>query len=107
MDESSGKCRRRLLDQRRVGSYSENARGAIVWTTNDRHGLSPLELVRRAAPAQSVFFRASLKRLEAIDRPVLESIISRIPADWMSDLARTFAAELMSYNLSELRKVIV
>jgi hypothetical protein len=107
VDESAGKCRRRLLSERRVGQYSEKARGAIFWAPGDAHGLPPLELVRRGARVHPEFFGRSLRRLEYVDRAVLENIVGRIPTDWMSDLARTFAVELMAYNLGELRKVVV
>jgi hypothetical protein len=107
MDEGPRKSRRRLLDEGRVGDYSERGRGAIFWATSDRRALSPLELVRRGAPAQPEFFRASLLRLDKVDRVMLEAIVNRIPDGWISELGRTFAVELMSYNLEQLREVVV
>jgi HipA-like C-terminal domain len=99
--------RRRLLSEQKVGRYSERARGAIFWTREDPHAVSPLELVRRGAALYPDFFRLSLEPLRNIERRTFERIVRRIPADWMSQLERTFAVELMCYNLDELMRIIV
>lgn len=94
--------RERLLFQRHVGRYSEKARGAIFWSQEDTHALSPLNLIRGGVAAYPDLFRSALKPLRNLDRRILDAIIQRVPADWMSDLARTFAVELMCYNLDQL-----
>lgn len=105
IDVSEGKCRQRILKERRIGAYAEKAPGAIFWEKADKRGLSPLELVRRAAPVHPDLFRPALARLERLNRPKLAAIIARVPEGWMSPLAREFAVELMCYNFAELRKV--
>ncbi len=50
-DKSPKKSRVRLLAEGRVGAYSEKARGAIFLKNTDKHGLSPLELIRKGMEA--------------------------------------------------------
>ena len=105
LDEGAGKCRRRLLGEGRVGEYAERGRGAIFWRATDQRGISPLELVRRAASSYPALFGPALGRLAKLDPGTLRQIVARVPEDWMSELAREFAVELMDYNLGELRKI--
>jgi len=105
LDEGAKRCRRRLLEEGRVADYSERARGAIFWQATDRRGISPLELMRRAASSHPGLFGAALQRLEKLDPNTLHQMVWRVPAEWMSELARAFAVELMCYNLDQLRKI--
>lgn len=105
VDDSAGKCRRRLLAEGRLAQYAEKAPGAIFWQVTDKHGISPLELVRRAAGLHPELFAPALKRLEKLDRARLHMIVTRVPEDWMSELARDFAVELMAYTLDQLKRI--
>jgi hypothetical protein len=105
LDEGAGKSRKRLLAEKRIPAYAEKATGAIYWDPSDRRGLSPLELVRRAAPAYPDLFKTALLKLAKLDRQVLQTILGRVPPDWMSALAREFAIALVCYNIEELRKI--
>lgn len=104
-DDVSGHCRRMLIEEDRVGAYSEKARGGIYWESTDKHGLSPLEMVRRASRQHAEFFAPALARLQKLDRTVFEEEIARMPQEWMSPWARRFAIALLCYNLEELRKL--
>jgi hypothetical protein len=105
LDIAQGKCRERLLRERRVEQYAENARGGIYWETTDKRGLSPLELVRRAATLYPELFKPPLARQKQLDRRQVEAIINRVPIEWMTPLQREFALELMCYNRKELEKI--
>ena len=105
LDDSAGKCRRRLLAEGRLAQYAEKAPGAIFWQVTDKHGISPLELVRRAAGLHPKLFALALKRLEKLDRARLHMIVGRVPEDWMSELARDFAVELMCYTRDQLNRI--
>ncbi|MGH9890982.1 MAG: HipA domain-containing protein [bacterium] len=105
VDDNAGKCRRRLLAEGRLAQYAEKAPGAIFWQATDKHGISPLELVRRAAGLRPELFAPALKRLDKLDRGRLHMIVTRVPEDWMSELARDFAVTLMCYTLDQLRKI--
>ena len=105
LDEGAGKSRKRLLAEKRVPAYAEKAAGAIYWDASDRRGLSPLELVRRAVPAYTDLFKTALLKLGKLDRGLFQSILDRVPADWMSSLAREFTIAFVCYNMEELRKI--
>ena len=106
VDDSAGKCRRRLLADGRLAQYAEKASGAIFWQTSDKHGVSPLDLIRRVTDLHPALFGSALKRLTNLDRATLQEIVRRGPTDWMSELARDFAVELMCYTLEQLRKIM-
>lgn len=105
VDTAEGKCRERLLREKRVGDYAEKAPGAIFWDKADKRGLSPLELVRQAAALLPELFKPALARLRRLDRQSLEATVDRVPDDWMTPPARQFAVELMCYNSKELGKI--
>lgn len=105
LDEGAGRSRSRLLHERHVGRYAERASGAVFWDSTDRHGPSPIELVRRAQRLYPEWFEPALRALDRIEIPLLRQVVERVPADWMSDLAREFAVQLMSYTLTELRNI--
>lgn len=95
-----------LLREGRVARYSEGGHGGIYWTTEEKRGPSPLELVRRALPVHEEFIQHGLATLKPVSRNALEQIIARVPGDWMSAVAKEFTLELLNYNLGELQKLI-
>ncbi|MEX5215467.1 MAG: hypothetical protein NW703_15045 [Nitrospiraceae bacterium] len=105
LDEGMGKVRERILREHRVGSYVEKGAGAIYWTSTDPHGLSPVELVRRAAPLYPDLFSAALLRACSIERASLGQVVDGVPDGWMTELARAFAVEVMGYGIRELQKL--
>ena len=104
-DDGTGKCRSRILKEDRIGQYAENAPGAIYWDENDKRGLSPLELVRRATARYPDLFRPTLNRLDMLKKDELERIAGRVPAGWMTAIARSFTIELTCYNLNQLKQI--
>jgi len=104
-DDTSGKCRLRILGENRIGRYAEHAPGAIYWQESDKRAISPLELVRRASRLHPDLFRRAFTLLDKLDQGGLQEILGRIPAGWMSDIARRFALELTCYNLGQLREM--
>jgi hypothetical protein len=105
LDEGPKKCRKRLLAETRVGRYSEHAHGAIFWQSTDKHGLSPLELVRRGVRERPEMFLGAIQKACALRREQIAAIVERVPADWMSPLARDFAIALAEYNVQQLRNI--
>ncbi len=105
LDEGRGKCRKRLLAESRMGRYSENAHGAIFWQSMDRHGLSPLELVRRGVRDHPEMFTGAVQKACTLRTEQIAAIVERVPPDWMSPLARKFAIALTEYNLQQLRSI--
>ena len=98
--------RDRILAGDRIGNYVEKGRGAIYWSEDDRHGLSPLELVRQATREYPEFFHPALTKLEKLAERSVDDLVNRIPSDWMSPSARKFAIALMCYTLEQLQELI-
>lgn len=96
--------RERLLAGNGVGSYAERAPGAVYWNEDDPQ-ISPLELVRRAADKHGDYFLSGLTKLQTLDERSIASIVNRIPNDWISAPARSFAIALMCYNLNQLEEL--
>jgi hypothetical protein len=107
LDEGEGKSRKQILAQKRIGNYSEKAPGAIYWDRRDRRGLSPLELIRRAAPLHPDLFNSGLGKVAKLKPSMLEGIVERVPREWMTTVAREFAVALMCYNLGDCRRIQV
>jgi hypothetical protein len=105
-DIGEGKTRTAILGQGRIRAYAEKAPGAIFWATTDKRGLSPLELVRRATARYPAIFRPALARLARLDNTKLGAILAQVPEDWMTPVAREFAATLVDYNLTQLRILV-
>ena len=57
----------------------------------------------KAIIADGGSFSSALARLRRLDPATIAAIVDRIPDDWMSPPARTFAMALLCYNLNELR----
>ena len=95
--------RDRLMAEHRVGSYVEQGRGAIFWSTETRYGPSPLQLVRFAAGSFSDLFYPALQKVERLGRGAVYDAVGRVPDDWMSPSAKRFAVELMTVSLDQLR----
>ena len=98
--------RERLLAENRVGEYAEKGRGAIYWSEDDRHGPSPLELVRRAVMSYPDLFLPVGKKFEKLDGKAMKDIVNRIPDGWISSFARKFAVDLLCYNFEQLQELL-
>ena len=99
--------RDKLLIENRVGDYAEKGRGAIYWSEDERHGPSPLELVRRAAHRFPDLFQPALVKLEKLDESSISDLVNRVPVGWMTPSARVFSIALMRYNLEQLGDLIL
>lgn len=104
--ELSDERRGLLLEEDRVGWYSERGRGGIYWSGDAQYGPSPLKLVRAAVELHDSYFRGILERVAELSDSLVTEVVGRVPADWMSDTARTFVIELIRYNRNQLREVV-
>ncbi len=95
-----------FLNEGRVGKYSNKARGAVYWSESDDHGPAPLDLVRLACQKYPDILQPALNKLSVIDINQIRFVVDRVPEPWMTNSARNFATELMSYNLESLINLI-
>lgn len=91
-----------LLTNNRIGNYSGKGSGGIYWSECDGKAPSPLKLVSLAYQECPSLLGPALSKLERLDEAALSEIVGRVPSDWMSDVARRFAVELVSYNCQQL-----
>ena len=98
--------RARMLADHRVGVYSEKGHGGIYRTKEETRGPSPLDLVRHVVQEHAEFFRPALEKTRTMEQGVLSEIISLVPADWMTPVAREFTLALLCYNLGQLRDLL-
>ena len=66
-----------MLAADQVGKYIERGHGGIYWSTEDRRGLSPIELVRRATREFPEIFVQALNKISLVDQLTLEGIIEQ------------------------------
>ena len=104
--EFGDKRREGLLANSRIGNYSEKGVGGIYWSESDSKAPSPLELVRLAFREYPDLLTPALSKLAKLEEVDLKEIVGGIPPDWMSDAAKRFAIQLISYNCSELRELV-
>jgi hypothetical protein len=95
VDVAEGVCRQRLLEARRIGHYAERGPGAIYWSGRERKGPSPLELVRLASGRYPELLQPAIARVKRLSEVAIEQILSRIPVDWMTDIAVDFVREFL------------
>jgi hypothetical protein len=97
--------RRTLLDQNRVPEYVSKGSGAIYWKETDPKGENPLALCTHAASMHRSYFQPWMDRVKNIAPTELELLVSDVPDDWMSPIAKQFAKAILLYTTNELRKL--
>lgn len=97
--------RRAVLDKNRVAEYVSKGSGAIYWKETDLKGENPLALCTHAARIHRTYFQRWIDRVKNIAPEELEVLVSDVPDDWMSPIAKQFAKAILSYTTNELRKL--
>ena len=105
-DEGPKKSRARLLSEKRIGSYSEKARGAIFEKNTDSHGLSPLDLVRKGLEQYPLYFKPALTIAKRLSREKVVEIVSKDPDGWMTKITRKFTVDFVCYNSIKLKELV-
>jgi hypothetical protein len=94
-----------LLEQGRVAEYVSKGSGAIYWKESDPKGENPLALCTRVASIHRSYFRPWIDQLKSIAPADLELLVSEVPDDWMTSIAKDFAKAILLYTSDELRKL--
>ena len=94
-----------LLKQNRIAEYVSKGLGAIYWKESDPKGENPLALCRRAATIHRSYFQYWIDRIKNIAPTELEVLVSDVPDDWMSPIAKQFVKAILLYTTNELRKL--
>lgn len=103
--ELSDEHRQGFLRTAQLEKYVRHGRGGIYLRSGDRHGANPLYLVEVAARRYPDYFRPSLSGLAASPVDEVCAVVEEIPADRMTETARTFARNLLTFTYGALNKV--
>ncbi len=87
--------RAELLAADRVGWYVGRGRGGIFRDPDQRHGENPLRLVQVAARAYPSHFSPALERVAALNPERIRTILSALPQERASSLAKEFAVAMI------------
>lgn len=106
-DEGGKQSRKRYLEDLGIAKYLERAHGPVFVDETFRRGPSPLELVRWCLNQKvfEPFFLAALQKLKNWNDERIGEIVSQVPPDWMTLLARKFVIEFVNHNVSELDRL--
>lgn len=108
LQDTEGKQNRyRYLHELGVSKYIERGHGPIYVDGTGRRGPSPIRLIARCLeiPDLEPYFTEALKKLKRLSVSEFEFIVSEVPEDWMSELAREFTLSLLSETLSQLKSL--
>ncbi len=99
--------REELLSAGRIARYIESAHGGIYIESTDRHGANPLDLIRLGCLRFPDYFLHGRERFLELNLDAVETVISDVPEDRMSNTARRFALELLRISSDRLRRIPV
>lgn len=97
--------RKDFLRQKRIAAYVQKGSGAIYWKETDARGANPLALAIRAAKTHRSYFQRWIDRIKDVAPAELDLLVSRVPEDWMSPIAKEFAVAILSYTTEQLKKL--
>lgn len=75
--------------------YARRARVPIYDSSGQLESCAAFSALARASPDRGQYWRA---QLEQIDSGVFTEVLNRVPAGWITEPARSFAAELLKVN---------
>jgi len=98
--------RQQFLAQGRVPAYVRRGHGAIFQSAMDRRGVNPLSLVESGAQSHPACFLPALQRLKGIQLENLQVTVNFVPANRMTEPAKTFAKAFIAYTYEVLTKLV-
>lgn len=94
--------REKILAEERVEFYSNNGKGAIYENQNSKYGLNPIELLQYAHEKYPDLLSIWIERLKSVSPEKYAEVLSKIPDEFISNTARTFAYTLLNVNLNKI-----
>lgn len=107
-DSETKQNRERYLNELGVSKYIERGRGAVFIDAGDKHGPSPLELIKQSMqnPSFDVHFKEALKKINRVNTNDFKLIIEEIPDGWMTHIERMFTLCLLSETHLQLNSLL-
>lgn len=93
--ELTDERRRQYLESDGVLTYLRRGRGGVYVNSRRGRAASPLALAELLCRWQPDFTRGTLERIEGLTEGQIRTAIGRIPIEFMSDVAKEFAAEVV------------
>lgn len=97
--------RKHKLAQNLVGRYVTKAGGGIYWQSSDAKGANPPDLAIQSAKKYPDFFSPWLELVRQLPMVSLETILARVPGEWMSIESKQFSSKMMSVTIETLKAV--
>ena len=94
--------RQRILSNNGILNYLKNGRGGVFLNGKSRRAPSPLHLAQLLCRWQPVLAKDWISRLNAVTASDVQSVINRIPSEFMSSPAKEFAYQVVVSSKAEL-----
>ena len=98
--------RERILSSNGVLSYLKKGRGGVFVSGTRRHAPSPLRLAQLICRWQPELARTWCDRLNSIPDEEFRLLVNRVPPEFMSDIAKEFAYQVVVTSKVELLRSI-
>ena len=100
--ELTDERRREYLESDRVLAYLRRGRGGVYVNSRRARAPSPLALAELLCRWQPEFTRGTLARIEGLTEGRIRTAIGRVPPEFMSDLAKEFAVQVVTTSRQTL-----
>lgn len=104
-DESSGRSRKKILQNKAMESYARRSYGAIYISENDRKAATTLGLAAFLIKNYRSESKGMYDKICSLEVDDFVRIIENVPNMYMSDVAKEFANELLKFNLKSLKDI--
>ena len=98
--------RRSILEGNSILRYLKRANGGVFVSNARRHAPSPLALSQLLCRWQPNFFEEKCKHLASVPDTAFRSILDQIPPEYMSEIAKEFAYQVIITSKVELMRSI-
>ena len=100
--ELTDERRRQYLESDGVLAYLRRGRGGVYVNSRREHAASPLALAELLCRWQPDFTRGTLERIEDLTEGQIWRAIGRVPSEFMSDVAKEFAIQVVTTSRQAL-----
>ena len=94
--------RRRILESDGIRRYLKRGKGGVYVNSRRTKAPSPLRLARLLCRWKPEFTAGTLERINELSEPGIRTAIKRVPGEFMSDIAKEFAFQVITTSKHEL-----
>ena len=104
--ELTDEKRRWILESDGVLRYVQRGHGGVYLDSRRKRAPSPLRLARLLCRWKPTFTRRTLDRIESVAEPEIRASIRKVPPEFMSDIAKEFACQVVMTSKKELLRSV-